>query len=372
MIAVTPLSQSLSVNLADVVEGDSHTSGLPATVFCAKFPQKYPSRKGVVMSIYDDPFDDDAKKPASQPLDLAQGNEATNGPIPGAGDLPKPIIETKSTDGDDPESAPPKRRGCGCGSCLLAIFILGIVSILVCGIGGYVGYRNFPEWTHKVIVSAVDDSELDDQAKQDIKVQMDRLLKEYRAGNISNERFLEGLEELGDSPIFLLLMSYAAMESYIAPSGLSDDEKADAKLVFQRVARGTFEKKIKADDLEQAFSYISEKDFNGNRQVKNNVPDEDLRSLVKECRRVADEAGIPNEPYQVDVAAEVKRIVDRALGIVPAEESEPQTVEPNKSDPDPGRADQPESDQPETDQIEVRPAKTEPTDASTATVSPGQ
>ena len=263
------------------------------------------------MSIYDDQFNQDADKPPVPPASASPAPDQLASPPP------KPDGDQHVPEAEEAEPEPRRRRGCGCGSCLLVFLGLGLLSVLCCGIAGYLGVQRAPDWAHDAIVAAVNDSDLDPEAKQEITAQMDRLLKEYKAGNVSGEQIGEALEEFAESPIMLLIMAYAAMESYVEPSGLSDDEKNEAKLAFQRVARGTFEKKVDPDDLERALDYISKKDFNGNRQIKNKISDEELRSLVKECTRVADEAEIPNEPYQVDVAAEVKRIVDRALGIAP-------------------------------------------------------
>lgn len=180
-------------------------------------------------------------------------------------------------------------------------------------------YRKAPEWAHDAVVAAVEDSDLEPEAKASIREDMGRLLDEYRAGNITGERAQAALEEFAESPLPVLLIAYAAMDGYIDPSGLSDEEKSAARQVLQRVARGTFEGEIDPDDLEVAFDYISQKDFQGNRQLKNHVSDEDLRAFIAECKSVADQAGVPDEPYEVDVAGEVKRIVDRALGL-PIEE----------------------------------------------------
>jgi hypothetical protein len=46
--------------------------------------------------------------------------------------------------------------------------------------------------------------------------------------------------------------------------------------------------------------------------------------MLAECKRVADEAGIPDEEFVIDVGAEFKRSVDRALGVdTPDEQAAP-------------------------------------------------
>jgi len=268
------------------------------------------------MSIYDNSFGNEPKK--------------TPGKSPGSPVLEKPASPAPESVADEnADGADRKRRrsGCGCRSCLLGCFTICVIFVVFCGVSAYLVVKRAPDWAHDAIIAAVNDSDLDAKAKAEVTAQMDRLLREYKAGKVENEQLLRALEELGQSPVLVLVIAYTAMEFYIEPSGLSEDEKADAKIAFQRVVRGVFDDMIDPDELEEAFDYISRKDFNGNRQPKNKVSDEDLRALVKECHRVANEADVPNEVYQVDVVAEVKRIVDRALGIMPEEMEETDRVE---------------------------------------------
>jgi hypothetical protein len=41
--------------------------------------------------------------------------------------------------------------------------------------------------------------------------------------------------------------------------------------------------------------------------------DDDLRELVTKLKVMADNAQFPNEPFQLDIGDEVKKLVDRAL-----------------------------------------------------------
>ena len=197
---------------------------------------------------------------------------------------------------------------------MVSIFVLGVLG---CGLAGFIGYKNAPEWIRKATVAAVEDSELSPEDKREVIRQIDRVAEEYRSGRMTLEELLGVVEDISESPLIGLIMAYAAAESYVEPSGLNDDEKKDAKLAFQRFARGVFEDEIdtqeKQEEIDKMLDYVSTKDFQGNRQFKNQVSDEDLRALVAECKRMADEADVPDEPFDLDVGAEVKRIVDEAL-----------------------------------------------------------
>ena len=83
--------------------------------------------------------------------------------------------------------------------------------------------------------------------------------------------------------------------------------------VQQRVARGVFEKQTNPEDLDTTLDFVSTKDANGARKFKSPVADDDLRQMLKECKRLAGEAEVPDEPYQVKAGAEFKAAVDRVL-----------------------------------------------------------
>lgn len=262
------------------------------------------------MSIYDDDFSESPKPPAEPVQDEP---ELVNS-------LPDPVVDDQVIEQEAAADEPPPRRGWGCGSCLMALVVTGLIFTALCAAGGYLVYRNAPGWAHDAIVAAVNESDLPDSQKQDVAGELDRLLSAYNEGTVSTEQMAEAFGELSKSRTMGLLMAYGTMKNFIEPSGLSEDEKAGAKLAFHRVARGVYEQAVEPKQLEDAFDFISQKDFNGNRKLKSHVADDELRALVAECNRVADEAQVPVEPYVVDVAADVERIVDAALGIPPAEQ----------------------------------------------------
>jgi hypothetical protein len=215
------------------------------------------------------------------------------------------------------EPPPPSRKGCGCMSCamgcLVVVLLLGVASFFA----ARYAFSRLPDWSRAAIVSSIDGSDLPPAQKQRIVAQVDRVVDEYKAGRASLEQVQQVLQELTESPLFSLAIAYAATEKYIEPSGFAEDEKRDAKIAVQRVARGIFEKQIPPEKLDPALDYISKKDEKGNRQFAHKVTDQELRAMVAECRRIADDAKIPDGPFEIDAAAEIEKAVDRALAKKP-------------------------------------------------------
>ncbi|MBI2477704.1 MAG: hypothetical protein HYV60_03370 [Planctomycetia bacterium] len=228
--------------------------------------------------------------------------------IPDQSHDPKP---TQATLVDPPSESPKKRSGCA--TCLIVLLGLMFVGILLCGFGTWYVVKKAPDWARDAIVSGIEGSDLTAEDKQIVTEQVDRVVDDYKAGKITMQQLGEIAQELSESPLLPLMMAMAAEEAYVKPSGLSDEEKEQAERTFQRVARGVFEKQIDTDELNTALDFVSTADANGNRQFKNPVTDEDLRLMLTELKRLADETEIPDEPYEVNVGAEFKAAVDRVL-----------------------------------------------------------
>jgi hypothetical protein len=108
---------------------------------------------------------------------------------------------------------------------------------------------------------------------------------------------------------------YGARKQYIDPSGLSEEEKLNANLQMERLARGVFEKKIDIDELEDAVDEIAVRTREDQWQLRDPevVDDKGLREMVGKITTLVDEKEIPAEHFEVDVAAEVAEAIDRGL-----------------------------------------------------------
>lgn len=217
---------------------------------------------------------------------------------------------------------PPKPSGGG-GTVKVVLIVLAAIvlaGVLVCaGIFAAVNYavqqarQLAADVSRQTLVDMVEQSEMEAEDKQAVIAQIDRVAADFKSGKITLEQVGQVMEELAQSPLFVLLMVRAAESKYVLPSGLSDEEKTQATLTLERVARGVFEKKIDPDSLDAALDPISTTDAQGQRQLKERVSDDELRAFLAECRKLADGAGMPAERFSVDIGDEIKRSVDRAL-----------------------------------------------------------
>ncbi len=225
----------------------------------------------------------------------------------------------------------PKKSGGGCTTAIIGCLVVCLVLAgVACGVGYYV-YLNFgimaANLAESQLNSAIDEFDLPEDQKKGMKEQVSRVAKGYRDGDISMEQLGGVAENILESPAFTAVPVEIARSKYIEPSGLSDEEKADAKKQLQRIAHGAFEKKISEEELKALLDgRIADEQPDGNLQFRDDVPDEDLRDLIVAAKELADEKEVADQNFEIDLAAELKKAVDKAL-LGPSEEEEELQIE---------------------------------------------
>ena len=148
----------------------------------------------------------------------------------------------------------------------------------------------------------------------DLGGHVSRVTKEYEEGNISNDEMLRIAEKLTQSPIFPIAAVYLVDSHYVQPSDMTEDEKAAARIDLQRFARGVIEEKIPLDRLKQVIAPIAEPGAGDQINLKKKVTRQELDAFLANVKTEADDASIPNEPFEIDFADELGKTIDEALG----------------------------------------------------------
>ena len=224
-------------------------------------------------------------------------------------------LDRDSRDFDRPETPPTPRSGCGkfmmgCGCALAGLLVIAI------GIGVWVAF-NWKGWaadaSKAVTAQVVAQSSLSPEDKARIIKRIDQLADDFKSGKLSSEQAKKVLEQIGQSPLFPIAMVMAAEDKYVKPSGLSEDDKAAARLTLQRLARGAFEKKIPEADLQEVMQLLMQKQADGRQQLKQTLTDAELTAFLEKAEEKADAATVPDEPFEVNIADELEKAIDRAL-----------------------------------------------------------
>ncbi|MBT4867704.1 MAG: hypothetical protein HON53_21595 [Planctomycetaceae bacterium] len=216
------------------------------------------------------------------------------------------------------EFAEPKKGSSN--TVLYVILAVVLVVVLICGGLAFAIYRvitgavdTVVEVVHQATVQGIRDSDLDDDDKEKIIVQVDRVHGAYKAGDITTEQVTEILQKVFQGPIMMAGTCQHMERRYVIPSELSDEEKAEGKLTLQRVARGSFEGDISQSQFQTLTASISVSDQNGNQSLKETLTDEELREFLTQCKKLADDTKIPEEPHDIDIGEEIKKAVDEVL-----------------------------------------------------------
>ncbi len=196
----------------------------------------------------------------------------------------------------DLDGPPPKKKS-WVPTCLIGCGVFAVVVLLACGGITWYGFMQAPILIADAITKGIDESDLPEDEKREVKKQIERVKDAYTNGDIGLAEFGQMAESFAKSPLMAMIIIFAADEKYIKPSGLSDEEKADAKLILVRVARGVTEEKIAEHDMDDALDVITKSKVNQQRQLKDSLTDEEVRKFIAECKAVVDAAEIPDGDY---------------------------------------------------------------------------
>jgi hypothetical protein len=119
--------------------------------------------------------------------------------------------------------------------------------------------------------------------------------------------------DLQDAPAIKALALFGMEDQFLADSGLSKKEIDEGRRTFQRALRGVYEGKISDEAFFGALPGFEEDEIRPASTNAGEVADDDLRETILKLKVMADNANIPNEPFQIDISDEVKKLVDQVL-----------------------------------------------------------
>jgi hypothetical protein len=176
---------------------------------------------------------------------------------------------------------------------------------------------NFDKWVvalgREAIVAEINDSDLPDDQKKEITTQIDRLVTAYKERKIDQSDLERVLTDLEDSGPMKALFLYGIDEEFLTGTSLNEKEIEQGRRAFQRAIRAVYEGKIGEDDFYAALPDDEEDVIRPASTKPQGDPDDDLRETITKLKVMSDNAGIPDEPFQINIAAEVKKFVDKAL-----------------------------------------------------------
>ena len=192
------------------------------------------------------------------------------------------------------------------------LIIFGVLFLCVVLIGVYVGLH-WKEWTADIANLAtqelVNESGLPDDQKEAILLEIRQLGDDFKNGRISTEELSRVAQAIAESPLIPLAGVQAAPQKYIEPSDMSEEEKAAGVRTLQRFARGVYERKISQDIIDDVVKPIAELRPNGRWRMKENPTRMEIEQFLENAKARADEAMIPDEPFELNIADELRKAI---------------------------------------------------------------
>lgn len=206
------------------------------------------------------------------------------------------------------------RRGNLLVGCLA---VLGVIAVLIV-VGVVVVWMNWKGWMggamNAGMKAVVAEANMPAEQVGRINTQIDQLTGAFEAGDVTLEDLGQVIEAMEHHPILPIgVLEYIEFNSLQA-AGLTDEEKAAGTLATQRLQRAFIEGQMVLDDLDPVLEPISQRDADGDLEPIQNPTAPQVRLYIEAAEKKADELGIPNEPYDVDLAEQIERLINDTLG----------------------------------------------------------
>jgi hypothetical protein len=216
---------------------------------------------------------------------------------------------------DQRQEEQPKKKGMsGClWGCLIAFVVVVVLAVLIAVIVA----RNWREWTAslstQVIQQAIEATDLPEAEQTEVMEQVHRVTDAFRENQLSMEQVQRIMLQLQESPLIPSFVVSAIDEKYLNGSGLSDEEKTEARNTLNRFVQGMIQQKIAEADVNEVMAHVADRQPDGSWQLREQVTDDQLRTMLEAAKAKADAAGIDEQVEEIDPSDELRRIIDQAM-----------------------------------------------------------
>jgi hypothetical protein len=194
----------------------------------------------------------------------------------------------------------------------IVLIVLGAICLLAVISGIYVATH----WkglavtvAYQVSQGLIKESGLPDDQRDAILSEMRQLGDDFKSGKINNDDMARIVKKIRDSPLLPLGGVQAVRTKYLEKSDMTPKEKSAAILDLQRFARGIYEKKIRVDEVKDILKPVADIGPNGRWNLKENPTRMELQQFIANARSRADTAKIPNEPFDLNIAEELRKAI---------------------------------------------------------------
>ncbi len=199
----------------------------------------------------------------------------------------------------------------GCGGALF-------LGLLLCVGGGWFLWTRMVDFAWdkgtSAIVDGLEEAGFTASEVADFRGHLQRLRAGHEDGSVDVQELIELAEEVVEGRILPVGMVRLFEHEYLGKAELSPEDGARAAIDLQRFARGLWEESISRNDWERVFRLRELESQNGETTWEREWEDqESVQAILADARAEADRAGIPVEPFTVQLSEEFGRMVDGLL-----------------------------------------------------------
>lgn len=211
------------------------------------------------------------------------------------------------------------------GAIKVLLIVLGVIFagfILICAayftLTYFKGKPLVAEGIRNTAATPLDSTELSQAQRDRIQACIDRLMTAVDNNKINVIQLGVIGEEMKSGRYYSLSLIEMA-RSRVAGLLQHDTKRSeDASAVINRLARGVQQGRIGRDQLARVLDIVTTSNEVGDRAPKTELTEVEAEDFLEAALKEVDRAEIANEPYQVDLAGELERILNKVLGGAPS------------------------------------------------------
>ena len=203
----------------------------------------------------------------------------------------------------------------GCRNWAIGCSLVMLVFLVLLGVGGYFLARHGVPLAARAVAEGIEgvvkEADLPPEQKRQIVQRVDQLSEDFIEGNLTLDELGEIVENIVESRAFIAGgAEFVIRTQLIDELDIDEERQAQIKRLLQRLARGIVEEYLDPEDFEPLKDIVLVQTGENKYEVKDDLTKEEIEEFLVGLEKMVNDAEVPDEPYEVDIAGELDRIVD--------------------------------------------------------------
>ncbi|MCA9303175.1 MAG: hypothetical protein KC996_03540 [Phycisphaerales bacterium] len=228
------------------------------------------------------------------------------------------------------QSSPSAREGKVLAGCLIALGVAIVLAVIATVILFQYRRTVFVSAINVFADKAIAQMPIDQTERDEVRTELDGLLDLYKTKQIDRGQLSEVFEAIAEDPAMPAAFLSTAADAYIAPSALTEEEKADGLRQMRRFSHAVLNGKVSRDTIDGILGLVLTEDPNadtytlgvhigsgGANETRILTPraleTDTLREILSQAGAAADEAEIETDLPPIDLSETLHDAIERAM-----------------------------------------------------------